>query len=333
MSAPVLLIAISAGIAVGWSLYMYTKWLIMKVEEPRIDPEDRGAEKAAALGRMIRELVASEARKKAAAAAEVEEETDDDEERMKVEMAIENMQKEKPVRFSSKQLAAYTRNYSTKLGSGGFGEVYKAEFPNGAQMAVKHWSTSTWGSLDRLLFGKRQRIEWDKLYEIAVGAAKGLEYLHHYCRQRIIHYDIKPGNVLLDSNFCPKLADFGLAKLYDIDITHVNLSRHAGTPGYAALKSGCHFRYLQEWFPKRVWEKFNKGELEGIMRDSGIEEKDMEKAKKTSMVALWCVQYIPEARPSMISVVKILEGVAEVATPPNPFQHLASSSATCTDKF
>lgn len=90
------------------------------------------------------------------------------------------------------------------------------------------------GSLDRLLFGKRHRIEWDKLYEIAVGAAKGLEYLHHYCRQRIIHYDIKPGNVLLDSNFCPKLADFGLAKLYDIDITHVNLSRHAGTPGYAA---------------------------------------------------------------------------------------------------
>ena len=105
----------------------------MKVEEPRIDPEDRGAEKAAALGRMIRELVASEARKKAAAEVE-EEETDDDEERMKVEMAIENMQKEKPVRFSSKQLAAYTRNYSTKLGSGGFGEVYKAEFPNGPEL-------------------------------------------------------------------------------------------------------------------------------------------------------------------------------------------------------
>ena len=108
----------------------------MKEEEPRIDPEDRAAEKAAAVGKMKRELVASEARKKAAAEVE-EEETDDDEERMKVEMAIENMQKEKPVRFSSKQLAAYTRNYSTKLGSGGFGEVYKAEFPNGAHMAVK----------------------------------------------------------------------------------------------------------------------------------------------------------------------------------------------------
>lgn len=108
----------------------------MKEEEPRIDPEDRAAEKAAAVGKMKRELVASEARKKAAAEVE-EEETDDDEERMKVEMAIENMQKEKPVRFSSKQLAAYTRNYSTKLGSGGFGEVHKGEFPNGAQMAVK----------------------------------------------------------------------------------------------------------------------------------------------------------------------------------------------------
>ena len=79
---------------------MYMKWLIMKVEEPRIDPEDREAQKVAAIGRMIRKLVASEARKKAAAEVE-EEETNDDEERMKVEMAIENMQKEKPVRFSS----------------------------------------------------------------------------------------------------------------------------------------------------------------------------------------------------------------------------------------
>ena len=76
------------------------KWLIMKVDEPRIDPEDWEAEKAAAIRRMIKELVASEARKKTAAEVE-KEETDDDEERMKVEMAIENMQKEKPVWFSS----------------------------------------------------------------------------------------------------------------------------------------------------------------------------------------------------------------------------------------
>ena len=158
----------------------------------------------------------------------------------------------------------------------------------------------------------------DKLYEIAVGAAKGLEYLHHHCRQRIIHYDIKPDYVLLDSNFCPKLAYFGVGKLYDTDITHVNLSRHGGTPGYAAPELWMPFpvtykcdvysfgmmlleiigwrRNLdfamnesREWFPKRVWEKFDKGELEGMMRDSGMEEKDMEKVKKMCMVALWCV--------------------------------------------
>ncbi|RVW33404.1 hypothetical protein CK203_094261 [Vitis vinifera] len=94
MSPPVLLTVMSAGIAVGRLL----TWLIMKEEEPRIDPEDRAAEKAAAVGKMKRELVASEARKKAAAEVE-EEETDDDEERMKVEMAIENMQKKSPSGF------------------------------------------------------------------------------------------------------------------------------------------------------------------------------------------------------------------------------------------
>ncbi|XWS10647.1 hypothetical protein CRYUN_Cryun38cG0014900 [Craigia yunnanensis] len=57
-----------------------------------------------------------------------------------------------------------------------------------------------------------------------------------------------------------------------------------------------------------------------------IEEKDREKAKTIVTVALWCVQYLPEARPSMRDVVKILEGGAEAATPPNPFQHLISSA-------
>ena len=58
------------------------------------------------------------------------------------------------------------------------------------------------GSLEKLLFEKKHRIEWEKLYEIAVGAARGLEYLHNFSHKRIIHYDIKPANVLLDSNFC-----------------------------------------------------------------------------------------------------------------------------------
>ncbi|XVE52764.1 hypothetical protein DITRI_Ditri02bG0149700 [Diplodiscus trichospermus] len=211
------------------------------------------------------------------------------------------------------------------------------------------------GSLDKLLFEQKHETEWDKLYEIAIGAARGLEYLHHFSHKRIIHYDIKPANVLLDSNFCPKIADFGLAKLCNRDSTNITMSRVGGTPGYAAPEVWLPFPVSykcdvysfgvmlfeimgrrtnfdvnlgesQEWFPKQVWEKYDKGELELVWDNCGVKEKDREKAKTMATVALWCVQYLPQARPSMRNVVKILEGGAEAANPPNPFQHLISSA-------
>ena len=56
-------------------------------------------------------------------------------------------------------------------------------------------------------------LGWEKLQDIALGIAKGIEYLHQGCDQRILHFDIKPHNILLDQNFNPKISDFGLAKL------------------------------------------------------------------------------------------------------------------------
>ncbi|XVF69971.1 hypothetical protein PTKIN_Ptkin11bG0123700 [Pterospermum kingtungense] len=90
-----------------------------------------------------------------------------------------------------------------------------------------------------------------------------------------------------------------------------------GTPGYAALELWMPFPN-QEWFPRLVWKKFNKGELEQL-----LVEKNMEKAKVMSTIALWCVQYFPEVDHPWYNVVKNLEGAAEIATPPNPFQYLA----------
>ncbi|XP_073037982.1 rust resistance kinase Lr10-like [Primulina eburnea] len=211
------------------------------------------------------------------------------------------------------------------------------------------------GSLDRHLFSKDQELEWAKMHEIAVGTAKGIAYLHEECKQRIIHYDIKPGNVLLDANFSPKVADFGLAKLCNREDTHVTISGYRGTPGYLApefmLKNfpityKCDvysFGILLfeivgrrkntrvgdsgeslDWFPKQVWEEYEKGELHALLEKSGIEEKDMAKAEKTAMVALWCVQDSPEARPPMSGVVKMLEGGVEIMPPPKPFHYLFS---------
>ncbi|KAL0915678.1 hypothetical protein M5K25_016115 [Dendrobium thyrsiflorum] len=213
------------------------------------------------------------------------------------------------------------------------------------------------GSLDRYLFNIKHRLEWPTLYEIAVGTAKGIRYLHEECQQRILHYDIKPGNVLLDSSFSPKVADFGLAKLCNRDATHVTNTGGRGTPGYAApemwlplpVTHKCDvysygmllFEIIggrrnlelnanesQEWLPKWIWEMHEKGQLSRIKSICRIEKNQMEKAERICKVALWCVQFKAEARPLMSNVVRMLEGQEEIMTPPNPFQYFASYEAT-----
>ncbi|KAL8532020.1 hypothetical protein ACS0TY_008573 [Phlomoides rotata] len=71
-------------------------------------------------------------------------------------------------------------------------------------------------SLDKFLSNKGETdcsMDLQKMFEISVGIAKGLEYLHTGCSTRIVHFDIKPQNILLDEDMCPKISDFGLAKL------------------------------------------------------------------------------------------------------------------------
>ncbi|XP_077238337.1 G-type lectin S-receptor-like serine/threonine-protein kinase At1g34300 [Tasmannia lanceolata] len=207
------------------------------------------------------------------------------------------------------------------------------------------------GSLDRFLFSETKTIEWEKLHEIAVGTAKGITYLHEECQKRIIHYDIKPGNILLDATFCPKVADFGLAKLCNRENTHVTMTGGRGTPGYAAPEMWMPFpvthkcdvysfgmllfeilgrrrnldatlKDSQEWFPRWAWKKYEEGDMREMIEVCGIEEKDRQKAERMAMCALWCVQYRPETRPCMSVVVKMLEGGVEIPAPLCPFQHL-----------
>ncbi|GKV48566.1 hypothetical protein SLEP1_g55365 [Rubroshorea leprosula] len=192
------------------------------------------------------------------------------------------------------------------------------------------------GSLNKYLFGEKGMIEWEKLQEIATGTAKGIAYLHEECQQRIIHYDIKAANVLLDANFFPKVVDFGLSKFCNTDFTHVSNTRYRGTPGDFAPKYllkndlitykcdmysfGMLFEIVGrrrntimssfeslDWFPKHVWEKYEKGKLAEMTKTGGIEEKDRGKAERMFMVALWCVQDSPKARSPMSTIVKMLE--------------------------
>ncbi|XP_040861432.1 LEAF RUST 10 DISEASE-RESISTANCEUS RECEPTOR-LIKE PROTEIN KINASE-like 2.4 [Glycine max] len=94
------------------------------------------------------------------------------------------------------------------------------------------------GSLDKFIYKKgletTASLSWDNFWQIAIGIARGLEYLHRGCNTRILHFDIKPHNILLDENFCPKISDFGLAKLCPRKGSIISMSDPRGTIGYVA---------------------------------------------------------------------------------------------------
>ncbi|XP_044974429.1 putative receptor-like protein kinase At4g00960 [Hordeum vulgare subsp. vulgare] len=92
------------------------------------------------------------------------------------------------------------------------------------------------GSLDHILFDREKRVQldWPKRHQIILGLARGLLYLHEESPVKIIHRDIKASNVLLDEKLNPKISDFGMARLFLEDATHVNTFRISGTYGYMA---------------------------------------------------------------------------------------------------
>ncbi|XP_062219347.1 G-type lectin S-receptor-like serine/threonine-protein kinase At2g19130 [Phragmites australis] len=89
------------------------------------------------------------------------------------------------------------------------------------------------GSLEAYLFRSSSCPSWRDRYGIMLGVARGLAYLHEGCRECIIHCDIKPENILLDKDLCPKIADFGMAKLVGRDFSRA-LTTMRGTIGYLA---------------------------------------------------------------------------------------------------
>ncbi|KAF5769148.1 putative protein kinase RLK-Pelle-DLSV family [Helianthus annuus] len=207
------------------------------------------------------------------------------------------------------------------------------------------------GSLDKFLWGeKRGTLNWKKRCDIILGVARGLAHLHNEFHVKIVHRDIKSNNILLDDDFQPKIADFGLARLQPDDITHVS-TRLAGTLGYLAPEyvnkghlservdtfsfgimtlevisgrkctdenfSGPDTSHLHE----HAWQLYERGmHIELMDKALCIEEYHQEKVKKTIEIALLCTQSPPSLRPTMSEVVLMLssglsDGPGELINP------------------
>uniref|UniRef100_A0A0D9XEF9 Receptor-like serine/threonine-protein kinase n=1 Tax=Leersia perrieri TaxID=77586 RepID=A0A0D9XEF9_9ORYZ len=319
-----------------------------------------------------------------------------------------------PTRFTYQEITTMTSNFATKIGSGGFGSVYKGELPGGEGLVavkkleaagvqakrefcteitiignIRHvnlvrlrgfcaegsrrllvYEYMNRGSLDRSLFGRTGPVlEWGERMEVALGAARGLAYLHTGCDQKIVHCDVKPENILLADGGQVKISDFGLAKLMSREQSAL-FTTMRGTRGYLApewisnaaisdradvysfgmvllelvhgrknrgeqeapvagensdLPSGWSSAMTStasgtsgggdEYFPMVALDLHEQGRYLDLV-DARLEGRVAEaEAARTVRVALCCLHEDPALRPSMATVVRILEGAVP---PPEP---------------
>ncbi|XP_028804419.1 G-type lectin S-receptor-like serine/threonine-protein kinase At1g11410 [Neltuma alba] len=204
-------------------------------------------------------------------------------------------------------------------------------------------------SLDSFIFdqAKKLQLDWRKRFYIICGVARGILYLHQDSRLRIIHRDLKASNVLLDLAMNPKIADFGMARIFGGDQTEANTNCVVGTYGYMSpeyamegifsiksdaysfgvllleivtnRKNSGYYDDITSTLVGHIWNLWRESRAMEIIDPSLIGDPCLEhEVLKCIHVGLLCVQEYPTDRPTMSEVVFMLDNDSTLPHPKQP---------------